>query len=264
MSRSIKKGPYVNQKLVVSPATDNWFNSYNVNGTTGLTSFTGASSDSVSYSGTTTSIKTGYWTAAGGSVAGVNVNGTGTAKSSATAVYNIDVTNKSNPTDLIEYFKDESRRLITDTTASFDNTASISSTQDLMVTTGMLKYPAASAFGQTFDQSQERYYVRAFTIGGTVNSVTFTITGTNISTNTGNSKLTFEIMNKQDTAYGATWKNITFGQSGAIYTGADTTFTATNGTIKVTFGNGGAAGTVYLRVKMQPGCTATITQITCA
>lgn len=96
------------------------------------------------------------------------------------------------------------------------------------------------------------------------------MSGSNISTNVSNGKLTFEIMNKQDNVYGdeaengPKWINITLGQTGAIYVGGDSTFTNTTANINVVFGNGAARDIVYLRITMQPECTATINSIICS
>ena len=158
----LAKPAYVNQKLIITPIGGNWFTNFQVNGTTGLSNFTGKTTDLVSYSGTTTAIQSGYWINVGGAVAGNNVNGPGIPTSSALSTYIIDTiknTNNYNPTSLIEYFKDESKRLSSFITFDnegpygFNSNQSISETQDLMVSFGELKYPPTAAFGQTFNNN---------------------------------------------------------------------------------------------------------------
>ena len=87
-----------------------WIPSINQTGTDGLTDFTGKTTDSVTYSGTSTfdASSTGFYTDAKIKVVGKNVNGDGSGKSSSTS-YSllIDKTTNSSATGLVENFASE-------------------------------------------------------------------------------------------------------------------------------------------------------------
>ena len=257
-------------------ANSNWFATITSNGTTGFTGYTGASTDSASYTTSKSITGTGHLTAANIVVAAQNINGTGsTVKGSASQNLFLLNVSKNTPTGTAEYFQSETNatypRKKNDCTTNWDSSWSLASgdgTEGLMFLGGNLVYPKGDYTGANDGISSieganqpnysaltgDRSYVRWFAKIGSLSGGKFTVSHTaSIQSFVTAGTLNFEVSKD-----GSQWYDI------ARLSGIGTAFNwgSTSSSMTFVFTDGVATNGMWFRVRMaSSSVTATLTQI---
>lgn len=281
----------VSGKLVssaVNGSTDStWMGTVEQSGTTGLTGFTGKSTDSVSYSGSGSLNATGQFNEAKVKIYGKNVNGSGASVTSTTSTaLLVDKTSKTAATALKEYFASETAgsypRRKNDCKTNWVSSWSLASNivdgveqndgaEGLQILNGQLRYPTGNYTGTNngfnsivgSDQPDysaltgDRSYVRYFAKTGSLNGGTFTIShDASIS-----SFITAGTLNIEVSKDGSKWYDI------ARLSGIGTAFTwgTTSSNITFVFTDGVATNGMWFRIRMaSSSVTAKINSIVMA
>lgn len=278
-----------------------WIPSINQSGITGLTNFTGKTTDSVVYSGTSTfnTSSTGFYEDAKIQVVGKNVNGSGSGKTSSTS-YSllIDKTTNSSATGLVENFASETGTYprLADlsnvegeaVTVNWDSSWDLGKnatvdgvekdypTKGLQIKNGQLLYPTENYTGANAVLNASlvqpnysglngvRSYMRWFAKTGSLSGGSFTL----VSSAAIESYVNEETLNLEVSKDGSKWYDIArLSGIGTAFSWDTYNSTAKTYSSKVTFvfTDGTASGGMYFRISMaSSSVTAKINSITMA